>query len=433
MRRASVALLVLLLSCTDEPPAAPGARQTPDASPTQEALPPPTATIRLVIDDDDPSLASYAEGIRFAADEVNATGALTLQLLRAPSVAAAVDLDPAAVVVVGEPQAVAEQRPTIEAAGMPVVLAGGDLYTSRELFRYAFQTSVPVRWQARVLASYLIEDRRDGRTALVTTFQDNQVVGEAFNAAWQEEGGALASISSVPSGDSFGSLLPELAGVDSVVFVGGPLDAATLSRELAGLEDPPQLAVSPEALDVSFASGELPLPGTVTCFSYTWSGWAGMLPRVHDFRERFASAFDHYPASLEQEGYDAVRALGDALVRSGGEGGERLVRELETFREETYSSVPVRLGPDDHVLAEQSHLGLFAIEEPVDGALPPPEASSLLPWRPVMRTFTTDGEKMNFLDRDKVIFFPFWQPKRPTPKYWRAEYGIITRPSDPLH
>jgi hypothetical protein len=40
---------------------------------------------------------------------------------------------------------------------------------------------------------------------------------------------------------------------------------------------------------------------------------------------------------------------------------------------------------------------------------------------------------MNFLDRDKKIFFPFWQPKRPTPKYWRSLYGIVSRPSDPLH
>ncbi|MGH2686664.1 MAG: hypothetical protein ACRDJP_14460, partial [Actinomycetota bacterium] len=103
----------------------------------------------------------------------------------------------------------------------------------------------------------------------------------------------------------------------------------------------------------------------------------------------------------------------------------------ETFREQTYSSVPVRLGPDDHVFAEQSHLGLFAVADPA-GA-PEGEAFGPVPWRPILRTFTTDGEKVNFLDRDKKIFFPFWHKKRPTPKYPRSEYGIVSRPSDPVH
>jgi hypothetical protein len=156
-----------------------------------------------------------------------------------------------------------------------------------------------------------------------------------------------------------------------------------------------------------------------------------MLPRVHSFRERFAATMGRYPGALEQEGYDAMMALAAALVRSEGEGGDRLVQELEAFREETYASVPVRLGPDDHVLAEQSHLGLFAVEAP--GVEAPGEAIGDVPWRPILRTFTTDGEKMNFLDRDKRVFFPFWHPKRPTPKYWRAGYGIVSRSSDPLH
>ena len=419
MRRLA-AVLLLLLSCNGEPPAGPGSPDTPDASPSVEPQPPPGATIRLVADDDDPAHASYLEGVRFAADEVNASGSLSLQILRAPSVQAAVGLKPAAILAVGDPAAVTEARPGIEAARVPVILMGGDLYSTRELFRYAFQTSIPYSWQARVMASYFIEDRGHDVTKLLTT-PSTSAATESFHAAWAEEGGAL-DVADV--GES----------LDSLVFVGSARDAGELnSGTLADQDTPPQLGLSSEALDVSFASGQLPTPGTVTCYSYTWSGWADMIPRVHDFRERFAEAMGHYPASFEQEGYDAVKAVSDALIRTGGEGGDRLVQELETFRDETYSSVPVRLGPDDHVFAEQSHLGLFAVEEPVDAALPPPEASSLIPWRPILRTFTTDGEKMNFLDRDKKIFFPFWQPKRPTPKYWRAEYGIISRPSDPLH
>ena len=432
MRRATAALLLFLLACTEQAAPPPRDGDTPSAGPTAEPQPPPTATIRLVAGDE-PDLQSYVEGVRFAVDEVAREGELTLRLLQAPSIPSALSLQPEAIIKIGGAREVSDSRQVIEEAGVPVVLMGGDLYTSRQLFRYAFQTTTPVRWQAGVFASYLLEDREHTRTALVTTLENSDVVGEAFNEAWAEEGGALERIVSVDAG-SLGSAAAELDGFESVVFIGRATEAAELASAISSLANPPQLALSSDALDVSFLTEpNRAVAGTVVCYTYAWSGWADMLPRVHDFRERFADAVGHYPASLEQEGYDAVMAIADALVRTGGEGGERLVQELETFREETYASVPVRLGPDDHVLAEQSHLGLLAIEEPVDAALPPGEASSLIPWRPILRTFTTDGEKVNFLDRDKRIFFPFWRPKRPTPKYWRSEYGIVSRPSDPLH
>ena len=437
MRRGTALTLLLLLAACNEPaPAPPESEETPLASPTGEPLPPPSATIRLV-GGDDPGLASYREGMRLAAEEIAREGELDLQILQAPSVIAAAGLDPTAVIVVGDARGVVEARPVIEEARVPVILMGGDLYSPRQMFRYAFQTSIPYRWQARVLAHYAVGDRGYDSIAHVV----DPDLGEVTNAGIAEEiaaeGGDIVLGPAITDESSAADVAGELvsSGVRGAMFLGSTAKAALLSSALSAHPDPPQLLLSAEALDVSFFSepNRNPAPGTVACYSYVWSGWAGMIPRVHEFRERFSASFDHVPASLEQEGYDATKALAGALVRTDGEGGFRLVQELETFREETYSSVPVRLGPDDHVMAEQSHLGLFAIEEPIDAALPPPEASSLLPWRPIMRTFTTDGEKMNFLDRDKKIFFPFWQPKRPTPKYWRSLYGIVSRPSDPLH
>lgn len=434
MRRSTAAILLLLLSCTEQQPPPPQTRDTPVPAPTQEPQPPPTATIRLVAGDD-PSLGAFEEGVRFAVDQVAAQGELDLRLLEAPSIRGALGLGPQAIIAIGGAPDVTEARPAIEEARVPVVLMGGDLYSPRQLFRYAFQTSVPYRWQAGVTAKYLVIDRGYQSIALVTDAGATGVSPEDMAAALAEEG-ASASITLTIGSDATAREVVQTAvdaGVQAIFFQGRTPVAAELSRELTKHEDPPQLALSADALDVSFVTQNTPLPGTVACYTYAWSGWADMLPRVHDFRERFSDSVGHVPASLEQEGYDAVMAIADALVRTGGEGGDRLVQELETFREETYASVPVRLGPDDHVLAEQSHLGLLAVEEPVDAALPPPEASSLLPWRPILRTFTTDGEKMNFLDRDKRVFFPFWRPKRPTPKYWRAEYGIVSRSSDPLH
>lgn len=311
---------------------------------------------------------------------------------------ALVEDSPAVVVVASMPavvEAVIETRPQIEGARIPVIVLGADLYTERALHRYVFQTAAPLRWQARVLAHYLVTDRGHD---LIRTAGDTGT-------------GALA-------------LLEE--GVEPAPPTAPPDAVLKLGRATAATPDIQQ-AVSSEALLLSSGLE----PGTVTCYPYTWAGWAEPIPRVARFRSRFMEEFGHPPAGFEQEGYDAVRAMAEALDRSGGQGGERLVRELESFRDETYSSLPIRLGPDDHVFAEESHLGLFAVAQPEEAQ--PGEAFAAVPWRPLMRTFTTNGKRVNLTERDLRVFFPKWRPRRPRPNYWRSVYGIVTRPDDPLH
>jgi hypothetical protein len=309
------------------------------------------------------------------------------------------DAPPVIVVVATLPavvDAVIEARSDIEAARVPVFILGADLYSERALHRYLFQTSVPRTWQARALARYLVADR--GHEQVISW-------DEYAAAALQEEG-----------------VRP--------VRPGGPAEAAlAVVRITSAAGSADRQALSSEALLVSDG---LP-PGTVTCHPYTWAGWADMIPRVHRFRERFVAHFGREPAGFEQEGYDAVRAVSEALDRTGGQGGDALVRALEGFRDETYSSLPIRLGPDDHVLAEESQLGLFAVAGP-DEQPWPGEALAETPWRPVMRTFTTDGQKVNLLDADKRVFFPGWRRQKPSPRYWKSRFGIVTRPDeDPLH
>lgn len=366
-------------------------RTGPEASPTIEPSP-DGAVLPVVVGVG--AHPSYVDGMEVADAEVGVgldvrptpdpLGALRQALVGGPP----------AVFVVAAPDAVAEARPEIEAAGIPVILVGGDLYTDRRLFRHAFQTAIPLRWQARVLARYLVVDRGHDRIAVVG---DRALGAEAL----AEEGG-------VPSGS------PQDAG--GVLVLG--------SRRFPTAEG--QLASSYETV---LPSG-LPV-GSVICLPYTWAGWADMLPRVHRFRTRFERAHGSPPSGFEQEGYDAVRAVAEALDRTSGAGGERLIAALERFRAETYSSLPIRLGPDDHVLAEESQLGLFAVD---DQAVPAGEAQGAVPWRPVMRTFTTDGQKVNLLDRDKKVFFPGWRRRKPSPRYWKSGFGIVTRPhEDPLH
>jgi hypothetical protein len=202
-----------------------------------------------------------------------------------------------------------------------------------------------------------------------------------------------------------------------------------LAEALAAHPDPPQLAASFDALSPEVSTAP---PGTVAAYPYTWAGWADAIPRVGTFQSRFEEALGRPPAGFEQEGYDAVRLVADGLDRSGGEGGDALVRALQGFRERTYSSLPVRFGPDDRTAIDDSQLGLFAVPAPDE--TPEPWFTEVPRWRPLMRTFTFDGEKTNVLDRDKQVFFPRWRKPRPSPKYWRSRYGITTRPrQDPLH
>jgi ABC-type branched-subunit amino acid transport system substrate-binding protein len=391
MRRAALAAAALVASCTPADyaaPPTPGPTEASSASPS-----PPSVAVPVVAADGEPSV----DGMLLAVEETGI--GLEVRDPRGDPAAAlrdAVSSRPPAVLVAGLAGAVAAARPEIETAGVPVILVGGDLYSERRLFRYAFQVSAPLRWQARVLAHYLVTDRRHQSIALVGEV-------DVAAAALTEEG--VSPTEDVQSADA----VLALAGAP-----GG----------LAG----PQLAVSAGALG---SPAPLP-PGTVACGPYTWAGWAEPIPRVARFRGRFAERFGREPGLREQEGYEAVRALEDALAATGGRGGDALIRALERFREETYSSTPIRLGPDDHVLAEESHLGLFAVAAP-DGRAPGEDLEPV-PWRPVMRTFTTNGKRVNLAERDVRVFFPRWRPMRPRPNYWRSEYGIVTRPDeDPLN
>jgi hypothetical protein len=387
--------LALLAACT---PSGPGTEPTtsdppaagPIAGPT--VTPPPRVTLPVVAS----GPRGAVDGMRLAADR---TG-IGLEVVEAGgdptgTLREVVATEPPAVLVVDEPAAVTAARPEMESAGVPVVLVGGDLYSFRRLFRYAFQVSVPLRWQARVLAHYLVGDR--GHPAIALASPEARGV---FVAALAEEGASPA---------------PSAVGADAVL--------GTRREPIEGA----QLALTADAL----MEGETLPPGTVACAPYTWVGWAEPIPRVARFRERFANRFGREPVTSEQEGYEAVRALAEALERTRFRGGDTLVRALESFRDETYSSTPIRLGPDDHVLAEQSHLGLFAVAAPGRGA--PDEDLEPVPWRPVMRTFTTNGKRVNLTDRDVRVFFPEWRPPAPRPNYWRSRYGIVTRPEDPLH
>jgi ABC-type branched-subunit amino acid transport system substrate-binding protein len=308
-----------------------------------------------------------------------------------------------------------------------VIVLEGDLYTPRALFRQAFQTGIPALWQSRVLARYLVRDRGHRRVVVVQTRgKDAASSRDAFEDALRAEGVAPEVVSL----DRGAPGAIEASGAHAVVFVGPAEEAAEVAIEISALPDPPQLALSAESLRADFPA-ELP-PGTVAVGTYAWAAWADPIPRVGRFRERFEAEHGRLPTGLEQEGYDAVRLLAEGLEAAGGRTGEPLVRRLERNRPEgpTFSALPLVLGPDDHTLTDETFVGLWAVAGPEEGVEPWVEGT---PWRPIIRTFTSDGERTLFLERDRRVFFPFWRKDRPSPKFGRSRLGIVTGRRDPLH
>jgi hypothetical protein len=200
-------------------------------------------------------------------------------------------------------------------------------------------------------------------------------------------------------------------------------------EELPG-DDPPQLVLPSDLLRTDLPA--LP-PGTVAPGTYAWAPWARPIPRVREFRGSFEEAHGRRPVGAEQEGYDAVRLLVRALQKADGRGGNRLVRALEGNRPKgpTFSALPLVLGPDDHTMTDETWVGLFAVAGAEEEAEPWLEG---IPWRPIIRTFTYDGERTVLHERDRRVFFPSWRKNRPSPKFHRSRWGIATRAGrDPLH
>ncbi|MGH2556341.1 MAG: ABC transporter substrate-binding protein [Actinomycetota bacterium] len=397
----------------------------------------------------------YVDGMKLALDEVNSAGGVAGRQIAlavqdhggSPTSATRLIGDivskrsgrPAAILYAGSGPALSPLRAEFEQAGTPLVLLEGDLYTSRGLFRQVFQTTIPWEWQALVIARYLVVDRKAQDIVFVGVGPEARTAQGSLRGALAYWGGRLAQGFTEDSADDRAGLaaaFDRAARADAAVVFGPPGEALELSNAIEELAPEPGLRPRIAGSAGLLADSEglaPPEPGTTACYTYTWAGWADPIPRVGRFRERFRAAFGRDPASLEQEGYDAVRLLAAALARTGGSGGSKLTAALENTDDRTFSSFPIDLGPDDHLFQPRDELGLFAVAGP-DERVDPWQVPGSRPWRALMRTFTYDGERTNVLDRDRRVFFPFWRKNQPGPKFFRSRYGIRSRPSrDLLH
>jgi ABC-type branched-subunit amino acid transport system substrate-binding protein len=393
----------------------------------------------------DGDAAPYIEGMQLAAWVVNEGGGVAGKALAirveddGGDPARATDLmdgllggGSKAVLYVGPGTAVSPLRSRLEQTNAPLILLEGDLYSTHQLLPQVFQTTIPWAWQAHVIARYLVVDRKAATVGFVGSGLDAKAAATETGAAMAYWGGRLAwSATYSAGGQPPAPVLRRAAKTDAVIDFGAPADARSLGEALAATSPKAPRVAGSAALLQSPSGAQMLAPGTVACYPYTWAGWAHPIKRVASFTGGFQMMFGHPPTALEQEGYDVVRALASALTVTKGRGGEPLVRALETIHA-TYSSFPVDLGPDDHLFLPRDELGMFAVAGPRE-RLGPWQMAGSEPWRPIMRTFTSDGKRDDILDRDRPVFFPFWRRDQPGPNYWRSRYGIITRPRDPLH
>ncbi|MDP8956811.1 MAG: ABC transporter substrate-binding protein [Actinomycetota bacterium] len=390
---------------------------------------------------------SYLDGMRLAVRAVNRGGGVDERPIRlalhdhegrvnsAKGLIRPLISESLAVMYVGPGSTLLPLRPALEEAGTPVILLEGDLYTSRNLFREVFQTTIPWAWQATVIARYLVRDRQARDIVFLGTGPESRMAAPSAEAAAAYWGGRLTGSFTDRSAEPQMGLTDAYvrAGrADAVITFGEPLDAlhdVNAIEEVA--REPPRISGSAALLQPNPGLAH-PEPGATACYAYTWAGWAQPIERVAAFRKSFRRVFGRLPSGFEQEGYDAVRVVVEGLKRTEGTGGRRLTAALERLPTQTFSSVPVDLGPDDHLFLPRDELGLFAVPGPNE-ELDPWQDPDRPNWRPLMRTFTYDGRRTNVLDRDKRAFFPFWRKNRPAPYYWQSRHGITTRPSDRLH
>ena len=452
MRRGAAGLVLVLFAaaCTSTP-----GRPSEPISPSPPAASPLVRPILLdVVADVTPQqftrdgTNSYIEGMQLAVDVVNRSGGVDGRPIQLrlhddqgdPGAAAglmrSLHRDATAILYVGPGTSLLPLRPRLERTGTPVFLLEGDLYTSRSLFREVFQTTIPWAWQAAVIARYAVVDRQARDVVFFATGPEAEAAVEPTRSAVAYWGGQLTDAFADNSAESPADLTKPLqrAGrADAVITFEPPLDSLEGVNAIEEVANPLPSIGAASSLLVANRDLAHPEPRATACYTYTWAGWAQAIPRVAKFRNAFKRRFGRLPSGLEQEGYDAVRVLAQGLKATRGRGGRVLTAALERLPTVTYSSFPIDLGPDDHVFLPRDELGLFAVPGPRERLDRWQRRGDSDLWRPLMRTFTSDGKRTNIPDHDKRVFFPFWRKNRPAPFYWKSRYGITTKRSDPVH
>lgn len=358
----------------------------------------------------------------------------------------------AGVVYAGPPEALPSAEAALEEGGVPALLCYGDLYSARLLKPNLFQVSPPYLWQARRIASYLYRDRRYTRVGLLVPQNlSGRTARASFVAAARSFGRRPATIAKyLPAAKTLRPQLVALrkARVQAIVVDGdsgafaktlGQLDSrGSEYRTTARARRPrrgewrPQVAGFDAALSPRLPPGEAP-PGTVVSDDYARGAHYLPVPSLRSFRAAFENWWGERPLGWERRAYEAGRVIGWATERADAD-ETSIPQAMETLRRRRFGGLDLVLGPDDHTTVNQPLVGLWVVPRP---GIRVPERDSLpenLPWVPLARGFSIDGETTDVAARDWRHLFRNAPPRdAPSPKNPRWRFGVTTPRSDPVH
>ena len=336
---------------------------------------------------------------------------------------------------------------------VPLLFTFGDLYSSQLLTPHLFQMTPAFLWEARVLARYLMTDRRYERIAALTS--DSLSGGSARRAlqvALGERRNTLqaSEILSFDDADLDRALDSfEKEKVQSIVVEGGPDEVEVLLGVLADRDSvyrttkdarrpgrgrwAPQI-VGFDSLISPQIDPELLNPGLVAADTYARGSHYLPIPSFVEYRDAFEDWWGGQPAPIgwERRSYESVQLLGWAARRYRSNRDVDFASVLQDVDPGRYGGLDITFGPDDHTAADQATVGLWVIP-----ARSVPEASRIpeeLPWVPLGRGFSIDGERTNVLNRDWKYLFRNAPPSNArAPRYKKQKFGVITGRADPVH
>lgn len=373
----------------------------------------------------------------------------------------AADERTAGILYAGPPEGLPPAADVLEAEGVPAFLLNGDLYSARLLRPALFQVSPPLLWQARRITSYLTRDRRYRRLGTIVS---SGLQGDTALASLRAEleGTRTRLVAARYSGEEpdFDAALQRLEErrVEAIVIEGSHLVLLGVTRALSerGAEyrstagartvthprtrrarrdrRPRRWAPQVAAFDEAFyplETASLP-PGTIVAETYARGAHYLPVERFRDFAGSFENWWDGPPLGWEQRAYEAVSVLGWAARRTEPE--DSLFATLERIRGERFAGIRVTLGPDDHTTAEQTSVGLWVIPRPGTQVAERERVPEDLPWVPLGRGFSTNGQRTDIFPEDWAALFrrpP--PPDGPGPRIDSARFGVTTPRRDPVH
>ena len=329
------------------------------------------------------------------------------------------------IVYAGPTEGLPRAEAALTQAGIPALICYGDLYAARLLRPHIFQMSPSHLWQARTIARYIARDRRYDRIGVLATRSlDGDTAVASMRSAMDGFDGVRMTVERYKAGE-----LPMISRrhisrkIDAFVIEGDPAD---LSR--IGLQEgrPPQVI----SFDLGMVPGNALPTGSVVSDTYARGAHYLPIPSFEDFKRAFGDWWDGAePLGWEVRAYDAASAIGWAAQRTTA--GRDIAETLERMSGVRFGGLDITFGPDDHTAADQQTVGLWVRPRSAFRSLIP---TTDLPWLPLARGFSIDGDRTAILNRDwRYLFRNPPPPDAPAPRIGRMRYAVTSPRSDPIH